>query len=85
MFVKLKFSLIIGLFLSCLCHAQGGKDSLRLYQDVLYLGNIQYGSNNPTAISDSPLRSVTDININFLRSSGDFRLVDQSSREHWWS
>lgn len=85
MFVKLKFSLILALSLSCFCQAQDRKDSLRIYQDVLYLGNIQYGSNNPTAISDSPLCYVTDININFLRSSGNFRLMDQPSHEHWWN
>lgn len=65
-------------------HAQEATD-LRAYEDQLYLGNIFYGSQNPTSVTHTPLQSFGDFQINYNYQNGDLKLIDDAKNEQWWN
>ncbi len=54
-----------------------------LYKDAFYLGNMLYGSANPTSLSNSPY-DVMDFNFHHQRANGDFHLIDEGGKEQGW-
>ncbi len=54
-----------------------------LYPNMLYLGNIQYGSSNPTSISRQPW-NVAAFDVVFSLDQGDFHQINEPAKRRIW-
>lgn len=56
------------------------KEELPVYREVLYLGNMYAGSQNPVALYFSPIYQVLDFDLNYGVERGSLHDVDRSSK-----
>lgn len=59
-------------------------DSKVDYADRQYLGNIQAGSNNPSALHFMPITDLADIHVEYRHTGGKFHLIDEGNRLNSW-